>query len=130
MWEVVPIKMFTGWSANWCNLFAVFDENRNIVQFNDSEDIVWFTHLREPWTIDAGFYQGDKLYSTSTYDGSNRFGGDFVIRFLVITEKDKELMDAGAKDWCDCIVKEEWFREPMAMVQQLEKWMETPPISR
>lgn len=105
-WENYPIRMITGWSAEWCELSAVLNDDGNIVEFNNSEDIVWFKHNRCDWHIDGGFYR-------DTY----------VVYFLVGLDTEKE------KDWDDCIVAKETIKTPLEMIQCVERWMVSPPKS-
>lgn len=103
-WVNYPIRMITGWSAEWCVLCAVLDNKGNIVEFNDSEDILWFRHNRMPWSIDAGWYR-DR----------------FVVYFLVGEPSD-------TVSWDSCIVARKETQTPLEMIQCVEQWMSIPPI--
>lgn len=102
-WVNIPIRMITGWAANWCVLCAVLDDDGNIVEFNDSEDIIWFTHLREPFTIDAGWFQ-DR----------------FIIVFLNEIPNDMS-------PWDQCICARKEVKTAEEMIAAVEEWMVNPP---
>lgn len=107
-WEMLPIRMITGWEAKWCALFAVLDEQRKIVEFNDSEDIVWFKHNRMPWHIDAGCYgNNDPVYR---------------VVFLIGDLESEEV------DWKEHIVASRIMKDPEEMIRCIEEWMSIPPI--
>lgn len=108
-WQRCPIKMVTGWAAEWCNLYAAFDDNGIVTDFNDSEDILLFGHLRHQWHIDAGFY--------SNY-GPN---GTYVVKFLV-----GELSSGDA--WNNGAVANFETEDPILMISCVENWMENPPV--
>ena len=96
--------MTTGWSAEWCVLCAVLDDTNNIVDFNDSEDIISMQHNRRPWLIDGGFYNDV-----------------YVVYFLV--------GDTKERGWDDCIVAQKRMESPLEMIRCVEQRMEAPPIN-
>ena len=102
-WINMPIRMVSGWASEWCVLCAVLDDDGNIVEFNDSEDILWFRHLREPFSIDAGWYR-DR----------------FVVHFL-----DEKPSDMITWDQAVCATREVQTAEEM--IALVEQWMVKPP---
>lgn len=112
---IMPIRMITGWAAEWCCLEASVDSSGRIVEFNDSEDIVWFRHLHQHWHIDAGFYHG-----------ANNGKGMFIVHFLV---GDLEKLHKVGISWDKAIVTSFQTEDPLCMIECIENWMMHPPVS-
>jgi catechol 2,3-dioxygenase-like lactoylglutathione lyase family enzyme len=49
-WELVPLRVPTGWAVRWNGLEARFGPGGEVLEVSDSEDLLWITKLPPPET--------------------------------------------------------------------------------